>query len=80
MKIAIMTLLVATIMALSHFAVTQRPTQNASVESPSYGWADLLPHWAKGVRLMWISLFAVATVAAICLGAAAFWMQPVEGV
>ncbi|HUK47714.1 MAG TPA: hypothetical protein VLW06_08985 [Terriglobales bacterium] len=77
MKIVIMVLLVAAIVAPSHMVVARYPTQNTAVEIPSYGWADLLPR-AKKVRMMWLSIFAVAIVAAICLGVAAFWMWPIE--
>ena len=78
MKVAIMALLVTTIIALSHLPVTPRSTQHVAVEIPSYGRADILRHSAKRAQMMWISIFAIAIVAAIFFGVAAFRMQPIE--
>lgn len=78
MKIAIMVLLIVTIAALSHFALAQRRYARWRQGLPTDGTTNFPWLVVKGVRAMWISIFAIAIVAAICFGVASLWAQPIE--
>jgi hypothetical protein len=78
MKISLMILLIVTIAALSRLAITGSPTGRVAADQLPRGMESILPRSAIGGRNMWISIFTVAAIAAVCLGIAAFLMQPAE--
>ena len=83
MKISLMVLLIATIAALSHLAISENPAGRVATGQPSRGLSSIPLRLAMGGRKirdrnMWISIFVVVVITAVCLGIAAFMMQPPE--
>jgi hypothetical protein len=73
-----MVLLIITIAALSHLATTGSQAERVATDQLPLGIESITPRSAIGDRNMWISIFAVAVITAVCLGIAAFLLQPAE--
>ena len=80
MKILLMVLLIVTIAALSHLATTKIPTVRVAYEGRIRKMGHGASSFKIGSRTMWISIFAIISVAALCLAIGAFLMQPAENV
>ena len=79
MKITLMVVLMLTIAAISHLALTRMPTKYEAATQLSLGTERPSPRLVMGSRNMWLSIVAaVITIAAACLGIAVLVLQEAE--